>query len=72
MSDEPFIVRQFEGRAWVTLEEAARLHDAVQEAGVTIAGLRNALQIAELKAEQQERFKWRANERADAAEAARK
>jgi hypothetical protein len=44
---EPFVVRQFEGRAWVTLEEAARLNDAVQEAGVTIAALRNEARIAE-------------------------
>jgi hypothetical protein len=41
----PFVVRQFEGKPWVPLHEAARLHDAHQEAVLTIAGLRNALAI---------------------------
>jgi hypothetical protein len=40
------IVRVFEGRRWVPLEEAGRLNDALQEASVTIAGLRNALRTA--------------------------
>lgn len=45
-SDRPFVVRQFEGTPWVPLHEAARLHDAVQESGLTIATLRNDLTTA--------------------------
>ena len=45
-TEPPFIVRQFEGTPWVPLHEAARLHDAVQESGLTIAALRNDLALA--------------------------
>jgi len=39
--ERPFEVRLFEGRQWVSLDEAARLHEAHQRATLEVVALRN-------------------------------